>query len=455
MSSTNGSATLAEPDMNSADVYELALVGIVMEHQDELPKAILHGIVADWFTNPLAKRIWETILDLHGRGQPFSPADVWSATAGEALISPKALERVQDFAPLCIAKIPHYAKKMRHRAAQAATGLVLREGAERADTEPDPDGLSQALGSTAQQLLEIGSSVLHEAALDPNTAARAAALECDRAEHGIVGVRTGISSLDYILGGFRPGEYVVLGARPSTGKTALAVTICANLLKADPSASIFFASADMVASEVLKRFFTACSDVPAWRIEKKQVTREERDRWDDAVGRIAASQLRVETKGMLDPAQIMAAATAHRNAVGRLDLIVVDHIHVLRAKAESRVNEITKISSAMRQMTHELAVPVLALAQLNRGVTQRDDKRPSMSDLRDSGSVEQDADICIFIHRPGVYDKQGDQTEAEIVIDKMRRGKTGTVPLHFNPETMRFTARERSAPFQGDSGWHS
>jgi replicative DNA helicase len=296
-----------------------------------------------------------------------------------------------------------------------------------------------------------------------------------------VGAATGFIDLDKKLGGLHPSDLVILAGRPSMGKTSLATNIAFNAAKAyvegvgpdgrkvaEDGAVIGFFSLEMSAEQLATRILAEESGVSSDRIRRGDVRREDFDKFVAASQRLASVPLYIDDTPALSVAALRTRARRLKRQQG-LGVIVIDYLQLLRPSAtsrsqENRVQEISEITRGLKAIAKELEVPVLALSQLSRQVEQREDKRPQLSDLRESGSIEQDADVVMFIFREEYYlsraeptrrpeegdDKFNDRHDrwrerceqtfgmAEIIIAKQRHGPIGTVKLHFEAETTKF-----------------
>ena len=253
----------------------------------------------------------------------------------------------------------------------------------------------------------------------------------------IIGVPTGFRDLDLMTSGFQTGNLVVLAARPSIGKSALALGIAANAaIRSDPPVPVAVFTLEMSRWEVAQRFLSAEAAVPSERLTTP--TRLGGDDWENvlaAAARVARAPLFVEEAAGITAVELRSRARRLKTRHPDLGLIVVDYIQLMGSggRFESRTQEVSQISRALKLLAQELDVPVLALSQLSRDVEKRHDKRPILSDLRESGSIEQDADLVMFIYRDEYY--YGDETEAagiaEIDLAKQRNGPTGMRKLSF------------------------
>jgi replicative DNA helicase len=279
--------------------------------------------------------------------------------------------------------------------------------------------------------------------------------------HGsLPGLSTGLADLDDLMGGLQPPDLVILAGRPGMGKTALATTISCNV--AHTNTPVLFFSLEMSGEQLGTRMLAERADVPSSDILRGKFTPEEFDRIRNVAATVR-DPLCIDDSGGLNIAQIVnRARRLHRQRGAKL--IVVDYLQLLRGttrrSAENRVQEITEITSGLKALAKELNVPVLALSQLSRAVENRDDKRPHLSDLRDSGTIEQDADIVMFVFREAYYHamcKPNDDkamaewsvraeqlhNNAEVLVAKHRHGPTGTVQLFFEPDITSFSGIER------------
>src|SRR5689334_21236696 len=295
------------------------------------------------------------------------------------------------------------------------------------------------------------------------------------------GVSSGFTDLDKLLGGLHPSDLVILAGRPSMGKTALATNIAFNAAKAyrterqpdgtptvADGAIVAFYSLEMSAEQLALRILADESGVSGDRIRRGDVSHEDFDKFVLASQRLATLPLFIDDTPALSIAAVRTRARRLMRQQG-LGLIVVDYLQLLQGSpdgrgSENRVQEISEITRGLKALAKELNVPVIALSQLSRAVEQREDKRPQLADLRESGSIEQDADVVMFVFREEYYlsrsepTRRPDETDekfndryerwkercevtfgtADIIIAKQRHGPIGTVKLHFEPETTKF-----------------
>lgn len=251
------------------------------------------------------------------------------------------------------------------------------------------------------------------------------------------GLETGFCDLDRMTGGLEPGNFAIIAARPSCGKTMFAGNIADHT--AQSGHSVLFFTLEMSAREIGMRLLAARTKVSVHTMRTGTNDGESWRRMSDEVGRSAKQRLFVCDKGAIGVGFVRAKARQIKRKHG-LDLIVIDYLQLMTEPGHTnRTQEIGKISRGLKALAKELAVPIIALAQLNRGVESRPDKRPMMSDLRDSGEVEQDADIILMLHRESNYNDAPEwQGIAELLVRKNRNGPLGDITLHYLPEEMTF-----------------
>lgn len=239
-------------------------------------------------------------------------------------------------------------------------------------------------------------------------------------------------------GGLKKSDLIILAARPSMGKTTFAINIAANVAM---NHSVLFFSLEMSRVQIGKRLFSAMSRVSAMRIQSATLTEGETRAITDAGKLISKLKLFVDDSRGIPLSMIRAKAQRLKREKG-LDLIIIDYLQLIQCGnryAGNRVQEVSELSRGLKILAQELDVPVLVLSQLSRAVEQRADKKPLLSDLRESGSIEQDADIVTFLYREDYYDRESDTDIAEVIIAKNRNGATGSVPLRFEKEYTLFS----------------
>ncbi|OIP54794.1 replicative DNA helicase [Candidatus Gracilibacteria bacterium CG2_30_37_12] len=263
----------------------------------------------------------------------------------------------------------------------------------------------------------------------------------DRANDGIT--HTGFRSLDGKIGGFKPGDMVILAARPSMGKTALALNIAQNIAEEGKSVAVF--SLEMSKEQLTDRLICATMGVDSWKLQKGELADEEFMRMGDALERLSKANIYIDDSAAGNLLEIKSKARRLKLESG-LDFIVIDYLQLMSAgNPMNRVQEISDISRGIKSLARELEVPIMALSQLSRAVESRVTKEPILSDLRESGSIEQDADVVLMIYREDYYDEFTENKGiTNVFVRKNRNGPVGGVDLKFEKKYMKFYDVERS-----------
>jgi replicative DNA helicase len=344
------------------------------------------------------------------------------------------------------ANIRRYAEIVRERSIMRRLAEV---GTEIADSAYNP------LGRDASQLLDQAESKVFEIAeqgargkegfvamppLLTQVVERIDMLYNRDNPNDVTGVPTGYTDLDEKTSGLQPGDLVIIAGRPSMGKTALSLNIAEHVaLDAGLPVAIF--SMEMAATQLAMRLLGALGRLDQHRLRTGRLLDDDWQRLTQAVGRLNDAPIQIDESPALNALEVRARARRLHRQYGKLGLIVVDYLQLMSSTGdgENRATEISEISRSLKALAKELSVPVVALSQLNRSLEQRPNKRPVMSDLRESGAIEQDADLILFIYRDEVYNPDtADKGIAEIIIGKQRNGPIGTVRLTFRGENTRF-----------------
>jgi replicative DNA helicase len=259
----------------------------------------------------------------------------------------------------------------------------------------------------------------------------------------VIGIPTGFTDIDKILGGLQRSDMVILAARPSVGKTSLALSIAHNAAKKFGQRVAFF-SLEMSNEQVVQRLISAETGIDSQKLRRGQIAPEEWGLFMKASNDLAETNFYIDDTPGISAIELRTKARRLQSEVG-IDLLVIDYLQLMRGdyRVENRVQEISTISRSLKALARELDVPVLALSQLSRSVESRNDKRPILSDLRESGALEQDADVVVFIYRDELYNENTERKNiADIIIAKHRNGPTGVVSLFFKKELAQFREAE-------------
>ena len=380
------------------------------------------------------------------------PAD--AVTVSETLQSLGELEAVGGLSYIVAlasntpsaANIRRYAEIVRERAvmrrlAEVATGI--------ADSAYAPAGrsASQLLDEAEARVFEIAESGSRGQAgfaeLKPllkQVVERIDELYHSDNDSGVTGVPTGFHDLDQKTSGFQPGDLIIVAGRPSMGKTAFSLNIGEHVaLESGLPVAVF--SMEMGGQQLVMRMIGSVGKLDQHRLRTGKLGEDDWQRLTYALGKLNDAPVFIDETPGLNVLELRARARRLQRQCGKLGMIIIDYIQLMSASSsgENRATEISEISRALKGLAKELQVPVVALSQLNRGLEQRPNKRPVMSDLRESGAIEQDADVILFIYRDEVYNPDtSDKGTAEIIISKQRNGPIGTVRLAWLGEYTRF-----------------
>jgi len=347
------------------------------------------------------------------------------------------------------ANIRRYAEIVRERAIMRQ---LAQAGTEIADAAFNPEGreakdLIDEAESKVFQIAEVGAKAQQGfVKIDPlltETVERIDMLYSRENKDDVIGLATGYVDLDRMTSGLQAGELIVIAARPSMGKTALAMNIVEHVaLNLKKAAGVF--SMEMSGSQLTLRMIGSVGRVDQHKLRSGTFEESEWPKLVDAVGKLNDSQIHIDDTAGLNALEVRSRARRLHRSCGGLSLIVVDYLQLMSGtssgREENRATEVAEISRSLKSLAKELKIPVIALSQLNRSVESRVDKRPMMSDLRESGAIEQDADLILFIYRDEVYNptNEASKGKAELIIAKQRNGPTGPVTLTFIGKHTRF-----------------
>ena len=445
---------------------EQALLGAIMINNDALG-VVDRLIEPEHFFEPIHQKIYGVTASLIRAGNLVTPITLKSHLPADLDIAGMSLG--QYLARLCaeattVINAPDYAATVRdlaHRRALMTIGQEMQALAVGAPVDFSPDMLAQEMVERIDEIMATRTETHVSRISVGEAAAQAVDQMCAHMARGgaIGGITTGFKSLDKKIDGWHRGEYAIYAGRPGMGKTG---SILSSAFKtASAGFNGLFFSLEMTAASLAKRIvsdllYNPADPIPYFRIASGEVAEREAERVADAARGLRDLPLIIEQEPSLTVSQIGARARKHARVLERqgktLDVMYVDHIHIIKPSDRyggNRTAEITEISSGLKALAKELNIPVVALAQLNRGVESREDRRPNMADLRDSGSLEQDADLIIFLYREQYYLEQQSSSDPikedrriarlaevrnklDLIIAKQRNGPTGPLQIFFN-----------------------
>jgi len=456
---------MAVPQPSGAAIQENVLPFKTPPHSIEAEQSLLGALLldnqafdrvadlvsAEDFYRDDHRRIWRHIARLieHNR-----PADV--VTVSEAVEAsedkdktggPAYLGALAQNTPSAL-NIRRYAELVREKAVQRRLAHVATEIAESA-LNPNGKEVGLMLDEAESKIFQIAESGARkdQGLLEIKPVLARVFEKIDHLYHrdnpsDVTGVPTGYAKIDQMTSGLQSGDLVIVAARPSMGKTALALNI-AEHVAVDNGLPVAIFSMEMSATQLAQRMLGSIARVDQHKMRTGKLSDREWGELSDAMAKLHETPIYIDEAGALTALEVRARARRLKRQYSKLGLIVIDYIQLMSASSqgENRATEISEISRSLKAMAKELDVPVVALSQLNRAVDQRPDRRPVMSDLRESGAIEQDADVIMFIYREVVYKPDLPEEQrgiAEVIIGKQRNGPIGTVKLTFLGQHTRF-----------------
>ncbi|WP_018754185.1 replicative DNA helicase [Paenibacillus terrigena] len=428
---------------------EQAVLGAILL-QPEALITVMERVREEDFYDPRHQFIFESMIQL---GEENQPVDLITLTAKlqdkqqlEDIGNVTYLMKLANAVPTA-ANVDYYAqiieeKSMLRRLIRTATQIVN-------DGYASGDEVSDLLSDAERKILEIsnrrsGSGFIAIKDVLMEVFENVENLSINKG--GTTGIPSGFTDLDKMTAGFQRNDLIIVAARPSVGKTAFALNVAQNVgVRAKETVAIF--SLEMSAAQLVQRIVCAESNVDATRMRTGNLENDDWEKLTMAIGALAEANIFIDDTPGITVADIRAKCRRLKKEHG-LGMIMIDYLQLIhgRGKAgENRQQEVSEISRTLKMIARELEVPVIALSQLSRGVEQRQDKRPMMSDLRESGSIEQDADIVAFLYRDDYYNQDSEKKNIiEIIIAKQRNGPVGTVELVFLKNFNKFVNYERT-----------
>ena len=459
---------------------EQALLGAILVNNDACDR-VSGFLQAAHFFDPLHGRIYESALKLISAGKRASPITLKTFFDHEEPLSPdltvpQYLGRLAANATTVI-NAEDYGRTVYDLAIRRDLIFIGEDMVNLAYDSPVDASPSIQIEDAEQRLFDIAETGKYGSGFEAFTSALTDSIDMAanayRRDGGLSGIATGFKDLDQKMGGLQPSDLLIIAGRPSMGKSAFASNIAfhvAHAFKAEQrpdgheevvdGAIVGFFSLEMSAEQLATRIVAEQAAIPSERIRRGKIDKDEFDRLVEAAQKLQSLPLYIDETGGISIAQLAARARRLKRQKG-LGLIIVDYLQLLtgstRRASEGRVQEITEITTRLKALAKELNVPIIALSQLSRQVEQREDKRPQLADLRESGSIEQDADVVIFIFREEYYIERSQPREgtkehlewqdemaaaeglADAIIAKQRHGPTGTVRMQFQAEVTRFS----------------
>ncbi len=432
---------------------EKSLLGALLLSDQSFPD-ILSIVRAEDFYDPRHVQIFQGMSNLYAHHRPI---DLMTLTA--ELKAEKTLKNVggspyltelTNFVPTA-----SHADAYADLVAQAALRRRLIEvGTDIASAVYDSKGkIEELVGEAEQKLFAVSNQTVktdYSALGDLLIDAYDRIEELHKNQGALRGLKTGFRDLDNKTAGFQKGDLVIIGARPAMGKTTFAQNLAYNVATRNgDNKGVLFFSMEMAKNEIVDRMISDISGVKSWNIRTGNVSDEDFAKIGDALGEMSEVPLYIDDTSSMTIYDLSnkARRAVHDHGIA---MIIVDYLQLIQGSDRykgNRVQEVTEISRGLKTLARELEIPVIALAQLSRGVTGRDDPRPVLSDLRESGSIEQDADLVMFLHRPDYYKQNNDDfvptNITELILAKHRHGPVGKIELYFHPDLLRFMTLDK------------
>lgn len=433
-------------------VAEKSLLGAIMISDSILPEILTIVRPTDFYEQKHAT-IFRAMMDLYDSHQPV---DLLTTTS--KLKQSKQLKEVGG-APY-LAELSNFVPAASHAKAYAeiiekasTRRRLINAGTRIADKAYEEDAnVDDLVGQAEKELFEVSDKIVKSdyTAMDEMLADALEHIEDLRKNKGSLrGLKTGFRDIDKKTAGFQKGDLIIVGARPAMGKTTFAQNLAYNIASINKKGVLFF-SMEMAKNEIVERMISDVAGVDNWKIRTGNVSEEEFSRISDAMAEMDEIPIFIDDTSSMTIMELRnkARRAMHDHDIG---IVIVDYLQLIQGSDRykgNRVQEVTEISRGLKILARELEIPVVALAQLSRGVTGRDDPRPVLSDLRESGSIEQDADLVMFLHRPDYYKQNDDNYEptniTELLIAKHRHGAVGKIELYFHPELLRFMSLDKT-----------
>ncbi|MCH1626764.1 replicative DNA helicase [Fredinandcohnia quinoae] len=427
---------------------EQAVLGAIFLEPSSLTLAS-ELLIPEDFYRAAHQKIFNAMLDLSDKGEPVDLVTVTSELADikilEEIGGVSYLSDLANSVPTA-ANIEYYAriieeKSILRRLIRTATSIA-------SDSYSREDEVEALLGEAEKNIMEVANKK-NAGAFQNIKDVLVQTYDNIETLHNrvgdITGIPTGFTELDRMTAGFQRNDLIIVAARPSVGKTAFALNIAQNVAtKTDENVAIF--SLEMGAEQLVMRMLCAEGNINAQNLRTGSLTPEDWGKLTMAMGSLSNSGIYIDDTPGIRVNEIRSKCRRLKQEAG-LGMILIDYLQLIQGSGrggENRQQEVSEISRSLKALARELQVPVIALSQLSRGVEQRQDKRPMMSDIRESGSIEQDADIVAFLYRDDYYDKESENKNIiEIIIAKQRNGPVGTVSLAFVKEYNKFVNLER------------
>ena len=433
-------------ELPNSQPLECALLGAMMMWPEVITMCLDADLEAEEFYLPAHQRLYQTIMDLQEEGKPVDQITVMTRLQDQdKLASAGGADYIVSLVDTAIGPsiVPSYVEEIKNKAQLRRLIQTSDEITKLAYTDSsDIDAVLDQAERSIMDVTRVRRGAEFESSREISNRVIAELNEL-RNHQGVTGIKTGFTDLDAITNGFQRGDLIILAARPAMGKSALALNFLNQVAKRNPGCVAMF-SLEMPSDSLMKRLLSCESRVFADKLRSGHLSESDMSKLNAAASHLSEREIYIDDTSSIRVSQIFSKCRKLKSEHGQLSLIVIDYLQLITGgRQESRQQEVSDISRNLKILAKEMECPVIALSQLSRKVEERTDHEPQLSDLRESGSIEQDADIVMFLYRENYYEKDKEEESDTEVVDlslaKHRNGAIGKIHLAFEKSLSRFT----------------
>lgn len=433
-------------ELPNSQPLECALLGAMMMWPEVITMCLDADLEAEEFYLPAHQRLYQTIMDLQEEGKPVDQITVMTRLQDQdKLASAGGADYIVSLVDTAIGPsiVPSYVEEIKNKAQLRRLIQTSDEITNLAYTDSsDIDAVLDQAERSIMDVTRVRRGAEFESSREISNRVIAELNEL-RNHQGVTGIKTGFTDLDAITNGFQRGDLIILAARPAMGKSALALNFLNQVAKRNPGCVAMF-SLEMPSDSLMKRLLSCESRVLAKKLRSGHLSESDMSKLNAAASHLSEREIYIDDTSSIRVSQIFSKCRKLKSEHGQLSLIVIDYLQLITGgRQESRQQEVSDISRNLKILAKEMECPVIALSQLSRKVEERTDHEPQLSDLRESGSIEQDADIVMFLYRENYYEKDKEEESDTEVVDlslaKHRNGAIGKIHLAFEKSLSRFT----------------
>lgn len=433
-------------ELPNSQPLECALLGAMMMWPEVITMCLDADLEAEEFYLPAHQRLYRTMFDLHEQGKPIDQITVMTRLQDQdQLASAGGADYIVSLVDTAIGPsiVPSYVEEIKNKAQLRRLIQTSDEITNLAYTySSDIDAVLDQAERSIMDVTRVRRGAEFESSREISNRVIAELNEL-RNHEGVTGIKTGFTDLDGITNGFQRGDLIILAARPAMGKSALALNFLNQVAKRNAGCVAMF-SLEMPSDSLMKRLLSCESRVYADKLRSGHLNESDMSKLNAAASHLSEREIYIDDTSSIRVSQIFSKCRKLKSERGQLSLVVIDYLQLITGgRQESRQQEVSDISRNLKILAKEMDCPVIALSQLSRKVEERTDHEPQLSDLRESGSIEQDADIVMFLYRENYYEKDKEEESDTEVVDlslaKHRNGAIGKIHLAFEKSLSRFT----------------